>query len=147
MRVYLDNCALNRPFDDQGHIRIRLEAEAKLFIQALIKGRRLELAWSYILDIENNQNPFQEKKNAIKKWKHMSVVDVEESNSIIKRAKEFVGVGVSSKDALHVASAIEGKAEYFITTDDKLINKLQHLERISVVNPITLAGYLDEHND
>lgn len=30
MRVYLDNCMFNRPFDDQGHIRIRLETEAKL---------------------------------------------------------------------------------------------------------------------
>ena len=33
MRVYLDNCMFNRPFDDQGQIRIRLESEAKLYIQ------------------------------------------------------------------------------------------------------------------
>lgn len=37
MRVYLDNCVMNRPFDDQSHIRIRLEAEAKLYIQACIR--------------------------------------------------------------------------------------------------------------
>ncbi len=30
MKIYLDNCCCNRPFDDQSHLRIRLEAEAKL---------------------------------------------------------------------------------------------------------------------
>jgi hypothetical protein len=30
MKIYLDNCCFNRPFDDQSHLRIRLEAEAKL---------------------------------------------------------------------------------------------------------------------
>ena len=36
MRIYLDNCCLNRPFDDQSKMRIRLEAEAVLFIQGKI---------------------------------------------------------------------------------------------------------------
>jgi predicted nucleic acid-binding protein len=145
MRVYLDNCAFNRPFDDQSHIRIRLEAEAKLYIQGLIKDGSLELVWSYILEMENDHNPFQEKRNAIAKWKRLSINDISESSSIIKIAKEIMSHGVKSKDALHVSCAIEGKAEYFITTDDKLINKLNNFQTISVVNPITLAGYLDEH--
>ncbi len=147
MKVYLDNCSFNRPFDDQSHIRIRLESEAKLFIQSLIKDGKLELIWSYILDIENNHNPFQEKRNAIEKWKSISVIDVNESGLIINRARELADLGVKSKDALHVASAIEGKAKYFVTTDDKLINKMQYLEEISVLNPITLAGYLDENDN
>lgn len=33
MRIYLDNCCFNRPFDDQNQLRIRLETEAKLGIQ------------------------------------------------------------------------------------------------------------------
>jgi hypothetical protein len=33
MRVYLDNCCYNRPFDDQKRLRIRLEAEAKMAVQ------------------------------------------------------------------------------------------------------------------
>ena len=28
MKVYLDNCSYNRPFDDQGQIRIYLETQA-----------------------------------------------------------------------------------------------------------------------
>jgi hypothetical protein len=49
MRIYLDNCCFNRPYDDQSQIRIRIESEAKLFIQAKILAGEIELAWSYIL--------------------------------------------------------------------------------------------------
>ncbi len=42
MRVYLDNCCYNRPFDDQGQMRIRLETEAKLRVQALMRTGEIE---------------------------------------------------------------------------------------------------------
>ena len=60
MRVYLDNCCFNRLFDDQRQLRIRLEAEAKLYIQEAILGGKLELVWSYILDYEDAANPFDD---------------------------------------------------------------------------------------
>ncbi len=41
--------------------RIRLESEAKLEIQQRIKDRKIELAWSYVLDYENQANPFEER--------------------------------------------------------------------------------------
>jgi len=58
MKIYLDNCCFNRPFDDQKQIRIHLETEAKLYIKEKILLNELELAWSYILDYENHANPF-----------------------------------------------------------------------------------------
>ena len=33
MRVYLDNCCYNRPFDDQAQVKVLLETIAKLDIQ------------------------------------------------------------------------------------------------------------------
>lgn len=39
MRVYLDNCCFNRPFDDQSQARVRLEAEARLEIQQRVKDK------------------------------------------------------------------------------------------------------------
>lgn len=69
MRIYLDNCSFNRPFDDQGQTRIWLEAEAKLCIQDKIRGGSLELAWSYILDFENEVNPFEERRSMIADWR------------------------------------------------------------------------------
>ena len=46
MRIYLDVCAFNLPFDDQKHIRVRLEAEAKLFVQQMIRAAKIEIVWS-----------------------------------------------------------------------------------------------------
>ena len=37
MRVYLDNCCYNRPYDDQTQLRISLESQAKLYVQGLLK--------------------------------------------------------------------------------------------------------------
>lgn len=31
MRIYLDNCSYNRPYDDQSQLRISLESQAKLY--------------------------------------------------------------------------------------------------------------------
>ena len=69
MKIYLDNCCFNRPFDDQSQIRIKLESEAKLKIQNEIQEGSLDLAWSYIVEAENEANPFEERKRAIKNWK------------------------------------------------------------------------------
>jgi hypothetical protein len=37
LRVYLDNCCYNRPFDNQNQRSVQLETQAKLWIQDLIK--------------------------------------------------------------------------------------------------------------
>ena len=37
-RVYLDLCALNRPLDDQGQIRVRLEADAVSLILSHVRA-------------------------------------------------------------------------------------------------------------
>ena len=52
MRIYLDNCCFNRPYDDQSHIRVSLETQAKLYIQDKIKNQELELVSSYMLRFE-----------------------------------------------------------------------------------------------
>ena len=62
MLVYLDCCVYNRPFDDQRITVIHIETEAKLLIQRQIKDNKLALIWSDILDYENNDNPFEERR-------------------------------------------------------------------------------------
>lgn len=56
MRIYLDNCCYNRPYDDQSQLRIHQEAEAKLYIQDMICQNKLKLVTSFMSDFENNQN-------------------------------------------------------------------------------------------
>ncbi|HLP45480.1 MAG TPA: hypothetical protein VK186_22750 [Candidatus Deferrimicrobium sp.] len=144
MKIYLDNCCFNRPFDDQSQIKIRLETEAKLFIQSGIYSNEIELAWSYILDYENECNPFEERKNSIKKWKDLAVTDIEETEWIINKARFIMELGIKSKDALHVACAIALKCNYFLTTDELLIKKLENFQEIAVINPLHFISLKEE---
>ena len=137
MKIYFDNCYFNRPFDDQRQIKIRFEAEAKLHIQEQILGNQHELVWSYILEYENKHNPFEERRATILKWKNYAVMDVEETQEIIKSAKELHKKGIRSKDALHISCAIWAKCDVFLTTDEYIIKKLADYKRVKVLNPIS----------
>ena len=143
MKIYLDNCSFNRPFDDQSSMRIKLETEAKLFVQEKILIGKLQLIWSHILEYENMQNPFIERRNAIIEWKKIAAEKIGGTKNVVARASEFTRNGVKSKDALHIACAIEGKAEYFLTTDDKLLKKLAKIKELIVINPVNFIPILE----
>jgi predicted nucleic acid-binding protein len=139
MRVYLDNCCFNRPFDDQSQIRIRLEAEAKLFVQDRVREGQLQLVWSYILDYENSANPFEERRVAIGEWKSKAAVDVGETPEILATADILFSKGLKAKDALHVACAIHAGCEYFLRTDDTVLKKGQDIRDVKIVDPPTFV--------
>ena len=144
MKIYLDNCCFNRPFDDQSQIRIKLEAEAKLQIQGDIQDEKFELVWSYILEAENIANPFEERKRAILEWKRRSIMIIKEEETILKKARQLTEFGLRSKDALHLACAIAAGCKYFITTDDKIINKQNLIAELILTDPI---GFIKEVYD
>lgn len=145
MKIYLDNCCFNRPFDDQTQIRIKLETEAKLKIQADIQDGKYELVWSYILDAENMANPFEERRRAIRDWKRYSMMYIKENESIVQKAKMLCSLGIRSKDALHLSCAIFSGCNYFLTTDDRIINKNNLTAEIILTDPI---GFIKEvYND
>lgn len=135
MRIYLDNCCFNRPFDSQIQPRIRLETEAKLRIQERVANGEIELAWSYLLDYENVANPFEERRTAVAAWKARATVDVLESSALLANAESLVALGLRSKDALHVACAVEAGCDYFVTTDDSLLRKLSGYTLVLAVDP------------
>ena len=93
MRVYLDNCCFNRPFDDQRQLRIRLEAEAKLRIQELIREGGLQLARSYVLDFENSNNPFVDRRAGTRTWRTYATIDCVESPAVNAAGESFLPIG------------------------------------------------------
>ncbi len=141
LKVYLDNCVFNRPFDDQNQIRIKLETEAKFYIQSQIKQQHLALVWSYILDLENAYNPFAERRQVVHQWQALAKIDVSETETVLQQAHFIQTLGLKSKDALHIACALEAKADYFITTDDLIIRKLHDFLGVQVGNPIDFIAY------
>ena len=146
MRVYLDNCTFNRPFDDQTQIRIKLETEAKLYIQERIQDGTLELAWSYILDYENLANPFDERRNTIQNWKARASIDVDTNLEILIKANFLREIGLRNKDALHVACSVAAKCDYFITTDDTILRKTVSLEEVKVIDPLNFIRSIFHDN-
>lgn len=136
MRVYLDNCCFNRPFDNQSSVTIRIETEAKLDIQEKIREGLFSLGWSYILDFENSANPFLERRLEIQTWKNVADSFVEETPGILSWLNTLISTGLKPVDALHVACAIELNCDYFLTVDKGIIKKATDISAIKIINPI-----------
>lgn len=134
MKIYLDNCCFNRPFDDQTQLKIYLESQAKLFIQHQIISQKYKLIWSFILEYENSRNPYEIRKNTILKWKNIASEMVLVDEEIIDFAERLEAINIKAKDSLHLACAIRSNCDYFITTDKKLLGL--ELEEVKVINPI-----------
>ena len=137
MKVYLDNCCYNRPFDNQNQMRIYLETQAKLFIQKLISDGSLLLAISYVSRYENWNSPYSRNQITIEKFfeNATTFIDIDKAEIIEHKANEIMKYGVKSKDALHISCAIEASCEYFVTTDDDILRKYKTGE-IKVCSPI-----------
>lgn len=137
MRVYLDVCCYNRPYDDQSQLRVAMEAQSKLHIQNLIKEGKLELIGSYTLDYELSRNPYEMRKQSIIQFLRENMkgyVGVERAEIIQPMAEEIMQTGVKEKDAYHLASAIYADCDYFISTDRRLLK--YRSGRMKLVTPI-----------
>ncbi len=143
MLVYLDNCCFNRPYDIQDNIKVQIETESKLFIQKKIKEEKFYLVWSYILEYENQSNPYKIRKEEISEWKQFSKVIVKPSEEIFNQAESFLSYNIKMKDALHLSCAIEAKADYFITTDNLLVKKKSLISKLNIINPINFIEELE----
>ena len=134
MKVYLDCCAYNRPFDDQRDVVIHIETEAKLVIQQMIKDNSLSLIWSDVLDYENFDNPFEERRVKIAEWEAFACEKVEMNNEVYDKAKVYMENGFKQKDAAHIACAVYANVDFFITVDKKILNK--HVQDITIIDPV-----------
>ncbi|MDR1925831.1 MAG: PIN domain-containing protein [Planctomycetaceae bacterium] len=136
LKIYLDMCCYNRPFDEQNKEIIRLETQAKLEIQHRIKQGIYLLVWSYMLDYENKNNPFEQKRNTIESWREIAAEYEEGDDETLAMGKRFMKFGLRHKDSIHLACAVKHNCDYIITTDRKFINKKNQVADIKIVNPV-----------
>jgi predicted nucleic acid-binding protein len=146
MKVYLDACALQRPLDDKSRLRIATEAEAILGILALAQSGVVHLISSQALEYEIRRIPTplrREHAIAVLALAQTRVILTEQAERI---ANEFVGQGIKSLDALHLALAESGGADYFCTCDDRLYKRAVALKvlRVAVVTPLELIKELEK---
>ena len=139
MKIYLDSCCLNRPFDDQRQPRVRLEAEAVTLILEKIHKRELEWITSDVLVYELAQTKDAERRERLILLAGQSKQAVETTEKILDRAEDISLSGFENFDSIHLASAEQAKVEIFLTTDDSLLktaNRHKQLFPFIVVNPV-----------
>ena len=145
VRIYLDNCCYNRPYDDQERFDVALEAQCKLHIQEWIKAGKFSLVASYMLRYECNANPYEMRRNAIQEYiqENTSVyVGDERKKEVETRAAAIMATGIKFKDACHVAAAVFAGCEYFISTDKRLLK--YKTSEIKMVTPVQFVMDMEE---
>lgn len=138
-KIYLDTSVYNRPFDDQGQTRIRLETEAFLSIlEKAVSGSLIIMGSSAIL-YENSKNPFAERRERVSSYLSAVSRFTRLNDHVKKIALLLEGINIDPIDALHLAYAESGGAEYFITCDNDIIKKITRhkgILKIAVCNPL-----------
>lgn len=139
LKLYIDNCCYNRPFDDLRQEKNNLEAQAiKLIIDKYWKDE-FEIYTSDALVIEMNNIKDQIKKaKVLEVYNKLNLINIPFSNNIIKRASELRQYNIKNMDSLHIAYAESSNIDYFITTDKLLINASSRANlNVKVINPIS----------
>ncbi len=146
MKIYLDNCSIQRPLDDKNQLRILIESEIVLGILSLVESEQIELISSEVLIFEAGMiTDIFRKEHTLKtlsRAKEMIMLDDE----IEKRAEEFVRNGIKPIDALHLSSAEKIKADCLCTCDDKFLKKAKKINGIGT-NVVSILELLKEVED
>ncbi len=106
MKIYLDNCCFNRPYDDQGQLSVFLETQAKLQIQEGVRDKSITLVWSDMLDYENSANPDEAIRREIAGWRNLASEMVRQNAEIVRQANALNALGLGRKDSLHISCAM-----------------------------------------
>jgi len=123
MKIYLDLCVYNRPFDDQRQPRIAIETMEFLFLLSKAIDKEITTINSFVLEDENSKNPFIDRRDKIYDLLKVAREYVNYSEELGKRAEEIEKYGIMAIDALHIACAETATADFFVTCDDILAHK------------------------
>jgi predicted nucleic acid-binding protein len=141
VRLYLDACCLNRPFDNQSQLRVHLESEAVLAIIERVEEGHWALVTSAALEFELARNPDPQRRARTQRLlsiagEHMAIGPSESARAESLRA----ACALHALDALHLACAESLHADIFLTTDDALLRAARRLPAgaltVVVANPL-----------
>jgi predicted nucleic acid-binding protein len=138
-KIYFDTCCINRPFDDQTQVRVRLEAEAVLGVLGRIENGEWGWVGSEVLMDEIEQMPDAQRLSRVKLLSGFVQEIVEVGEKEVKRAKELQKEGFQVFDALHIACAESAKVDVFLSTDDRLLRQAKRVSKrlhVRIENPL-----------
>jgi len=140
MKIYMDVCCLNRPYDDQTQDRIYLESEAVLTILKHIEAGDWTWISSSVVLFEIGETPNPERKRRVLKLCEKAASSIGLNEEIRSQAEIFKSYGFTTYDALHLACALQAQVDVFLSTDDKLIKRAQRYSdsiTLNVKNPLS----------
>jgi hypothetical protein len=127
--IYLDVCALGRPYDDQDFMRIKIESTAVQLIILCIKAGRFKLYYSPVHMREIGGNPDEIVRVDLMTLLYSIGENAKpsiRSDILEKRGRSLIAAGIGAGDAFHIAHAEQLRAA-FITCDDRLLKKYHSL--------------------
>ena len=134
MKLYLDSCCYNRPFDAQTQARIRREAEAVL---SILESTHEKIACDPVLwELAANTNA-EKRARANSLISIATLVNVDAA-AYAARVPEIMRLGFRPMDSAHLACAELLAADWLLSTDDRLIsNAIRHAAslKVAVANP------------
>jgi predicted nucleic acid-binding protein len=146
VKIYLDLCAIQRPLDTPNQVRIILESEAVLGIINLCNAGQIELLSSEALLYEGEQSPLSIRREHTLAVLSKSGIVINVTEKEKMRAELIMKFGIKPLDALHLALAETGNADYFCTCDDRLLRNARLVKelRVKVVNPVELVEEIEK---
>lgn len=87
-----------------------------------------ELLNSAALSFEVDHNPHSARKSFVQETLSGCRLVVRASQPVEQRARTYRSQGIKPLDALHLACAVEGQADYFCTCDDRFLRRATQLD-------------------
>ena len=138
MKIYMDVCCLNRPFDELSQDRVYLEAEAVLSIVSRCEKGEWNLIASGTIEYELLKLPDTDRLEQIRELYAIAKEYVKLTEQTEKRAAFFQQNGLKPIDSLHLASAETAESDVFLTTDDRLFRAANKMSlNIKIANPVS----------
>jgi hypothetical protein len=140
IRVYLDTCCFNRPFDDQKQLRVRLESEAITDILRNVSRGRWTMIGSDAVDDEIGAIRDPVRRAKTRRLASYASEHVPADADLARRGEILESMGFRGYDSLHIACAEAAGADALLTTDDAFIRRARRLREVlgvHVANPLT----------
>jgi hypothetical protein len=144
--VYLDYNCFQRGFDDPAQVRIQMESLACQEVFARAARGEIILAWSFMHEDETILCPFPTRRQEAFRLATLCQVRVAPVEAIRTLAQSIEAQsGLSAKDALHLACAVQAEAVCFVTCDDGLIRQAKRLQlSMEILNPVDYVRQVEK---
>lgn len=127
-RIYLDVCALCRPFDNQSQMRVRLETDAILLILSHLGSNDLALVVSpaHTIEITAIEDAAEREQLQLLLREKGTLIPFDLGRAR-HRAEQLVRLKLGPADAAHLAFAEQAKCD-FVSCDDRLLQQCRRVQ-------------------